>query len=347
MANQLRQLRDLLVEDGVRVAVVATNGPAWPSAVERVRGLRALLRLFPYARALWSLAATTHVLHLLANSGWSWHLFAVPAIVIARLRRRPIIINYRGGGAERFLQRQWRVVIPVLRLARAVVVPSSFLYDVFQKYGIESVIIANAVDTRYFFPSSRVPSATGYLLVTRNLEQIYDVETAIRAFAIVRENRPDVHLVIAGDGPQRPHLEALASSLGIESAIHFKGRVSREEVGELLRGARVWLNPSLVDNMPNSLLEAFVTGVAVVSTGAGGIKRILDDEETGLLVPPSDPQVMAAAVLRLLSDEALALRIGENARRAAQKYAWSAISREWLRLYRTASIRGAPTRSRQ
>ena len=102
MANQCKQLVGLLQAEGVQVELVRTNAPYKPAFVGKVPVLRAFARLLPYLLALWRASGRTDVMHVLANSGWSWHLFSAPAIWIARLRGTPVVVNYRGGEAEPF-----------------------------------------------------------------------------------------------------------------------------------------------------------------------------------------------------------------------------------------------------
>ena len=103
MAMQTEQLKNLLLSENISVEVFATNAPYSPSFIKNIKGLRAVFRLCYYCVNLWKLCKTTKVLHIMANSGWSWHLFAVPAIVIGKVRKCKVIINYRGGGAKKFL----------------------------------------------------------------------------------------------------------------------------------------------------------------------------------------------------------------------------------------------------
>ena len=99
MANQTRQLGELLQRDGAKVTLLQVNAPYRPPWIGRVRGVRALFRLATYTCALWQVAGHVDVFHIMANSGWSWHLFASPAVWIARLRGIPTVVNYRGGEA--------------------------------------------------------------------------------------------------------------------------------------------------------------------------------------------------------------------------------------------------------
>ena len=117
MAGQTRQLAELLEREGATVRIVQSNMPYWPSWIARLRGIRAATRLVAFAASLWRVAGDVQILHVMANSGWSWHLFAAPAIWIGRLRGVRVLVNYRGGEAEAFLTRSLRWIRPSLRAA--------------------------------------------------------------------------------------------------------------------------------------------------------------------------------------------------------------------------------------
>src|SRR5207248_3897858 len=101
----------------------------------------ALFRLVPYTFRLWRCAGRNDLLHVMANSGWAWHLFAAPAVWVGRARGVPVVVNYRGGLAEQFLERQSAWVVPTLRHASAVVVPSAFLDRIFRRFGIVPEVV--------------------------------------------------------------------------------------------------------------------------------------------------------------------------------------------------------------
>ena len=105
MANQCEQLVRLLARDGVKVELVRNNAPYRPRWAGGIPVLRALCRLLPYLVRLWQAAGRAEVMHILANSGWAWHLFAAPAVWIARRRGTKVIVNYRGGNADAFFTR--------------------------------------------------------------------------------------------------------------------------------------------------------------------------------------------------------------------------------------------------
>ena len=337
MANQTLQLAELLRREGAQVTIAQVNARCPVAWVEKVRGLRAVVRLIPYASALWRMAGRVDVVHVMANSGWSWHLCAAPAIWIAKARGVACVVNYRGGEAEPFLERSASVVLKTLRKADALAVPSGFLERVFQRWGVVSRVVPNIIDLERFRPAgNRSPEAAPHLVVARSLEEIYDIPTALRAFALLRVDFPRAQLTVAGSGPLRDALVALARSLGVADAVDFCGRRDRDGMAELYRSATVVINPTRVDNMPNSVLEAMASGVPVVSTNAGGIPFIVRDGISAVLVPVGDPASMAAAVRRVLNDQPFAKGLSETALVEVQKYTWTRVKEEWSRVYAAA-----------
>ncbi len=336
MANQTRQLKELLEAEGISVTLVQTNAPYRPAWAGRVRGLRALFRIVPYLFSLWRCAGQVQLFHVMANSGWSWHLYAVPAIWIARWRGIPVLVNYRGGEAQAFLERSKRWVLPSLARVNALVVPSGFLKEVFASFGVHSEVVPNVVDLARFSPSPDwgTEAAGLRIVVARNLEPIYDVATAIRAFARVQGVFPDARLVVAGTGPERGRLESLVAELKLGASVEFVGRLDRDAMAELYRSAAVMLNSSLVDNMPNSVLESLASGVPVVSTRVGGVPYIVQDGQTALLVPPGEAQAMGDAICRLLRDRSLALALRQAGLQEVLQYRWQAVRGQLLAVYR-------------
>ena len=337
MANQTRQLGELLRGEGAQITFVQVNAPYWPQWVGRLRGARAIFRFLPYVVRLWRVADRVDLFHIMANSGWSWHLYAAPAVWVCRMRGVCTVVNYRGGEAEMFLARSARTVLSTLRNANALAVPSGFLQRVFGEWGILSEVVPNIVDLDRFRPASaRQGPGIAHIVVARALEPIYDIPTALRAFSLVRMEIPDARMSLAGSGPERDKLVSLARDLGVAEAVTFCGSLERDAMAELYRSASVVINPSRVDNMPNSVLEAMASGAPVVSTNVGGVPFILEDGVTGLLVPAGDHAAMADAVKRVLRESRFAHRLRDAALHEVQKYAWPRVRQRWLAVYALA-----------
>lgn len=333
MAMQTRQLARLLESEGVTVDMLATNGPYRPALVGKVPVLRALFRLIPFLFALWRLAGRVDVMHLMANSGWSWQLHCAPALWLGWLRSTPVVVNYRGGEAQAYFQRSFSRVRPSLKKASFTVVPSGYLQAVFEQFGETTRIIPNIIDREVFHPKENRSSDRFTLVITRNLEAIYGIDTAIRAFAQVFATDPSLRLRIAGSGPAETSLRALVQQLGLDDAVSFEGRLDRQGIVDLYAEAHAMLNPSTVDNMPNSVLEALACGLPVISSNVGGVPFIVRHRETALLVPPGDIDAMAEAISELKNDAALRHSLSSNGLADIEQYTWPRVRRQWLELY--------------
>lgn len=333
MANQTRQLAALLSEAGLSVTTIQVNAPYRPNWVGNVRGLRAVFRLLPFVLNLWRSAPQVDLFHVMANSGWSWHLFAAPAIWIAKFHRKPVVINYRGGEAASFFQRSPKIVRASLNQVAAIIVPSAFLEKIFAVLGFRTVVVPNIVNLARFAPAEYPPAHPPHLVVTRNLEAIYGIDTALRAFALVLQRFPESRMTIAGSGPQLSALQSLAGELQLAASVEFCGRLEIDDMAALYRSAHVMVNPSLVDNTPNSIIEALASGVPIVTTDVGGIPYLVENERTALLVPAQQPEAMAAAILRVLNTPQLARALSEAGLAAVKQYTWGEVKEKLFAVY--------------
>ena len=336
MANQTRQLGQLLSAEGLRVTLVQTNAPYQPAWIGGVPVLRALFRLVPYLARLWRGIAGADVVHVMANSGWAWHLFAMPAIRIAKARRRAVVVNYRGGLAAEFLARSARSVAATLSDTR-LAVPSAFLQQVFRRHGIESVIIPNVVDVERFRPGTlpqHLAPAAPHVVIARNLEPVYGIDLGLRALALVAQRFPGLRASIAGTGPELEYLGALAGALGIADRVRFTGRLDAHEMVRLYQSADLVLNPSRADNTPNSILEALACGVPVVSTDVGGIPFLVEHGRSAWLAPVESPEALAHGVCEVLTNPQLRDTLVASGLELARSCAWTNVRAQWLGTYR-------------
>ncbi|HET7158074.1 MAG TPA: glycosyltransferase family 4 protein, partial [Burkholderiales bacterium] len=117
--------------------------------------------------------------------------------------------------------------------------------------------------------------------------------------------------------------------------------IDNERLQDLYKHADLFLNSSVVDNMPNSILEALASGVPIVSTDAGGIPFMVEHGKTALLVPPRDPDAMASAALALLDDPQHAARLAEAGVLLAQQYSWANVRGRLFDVY-SALVKAVP-----
>ncbi len=138
------------------------------------------------------------------------------------------------------------------------------------------------------------------------------IEFMIRAFALLCRRDPDARYLIVGSGDDRERLEALAWDLGVSAQVIFAGM--RDDIPELVAASDVFVLPTLTEALPTVLAEAAASGTPIVASAVGGVPEMVEDGETGLLVPPSDSEALAEACGRLLADPALRQRMGKAAR---------------------------------
>ncbi|HVS14501.1 MAG TPA: glycosyltransferase [Thermoanaerobaculia bacterium] len=143
------------------------------------------------------------------------------------------------------------------------------------------------------------------------------LEVLIAALPALLELAPETRLLVAGDGPLRPALAALAASTGVDGAVVWAG--FRRDVPALLAAADLFVAPSLEDAFPTSLLEAMTAGLPVVASRTGGIPEIVVPGKTGLLVPPGDPGALAGAMAALLADPVRRAALGAAGRRRVEE----------------------------
>jgi len=330
MANQTKKLAEFLRSEGFVVDIVRTNADYKPAFIGKVPVIRSFFRLVAYKLSLFKQLKSADVVHVMANSGWSWHLFAAPAIVIARLLNKPVVLNYRGGYAQSFFEKSWFWVNLTLNKVQAIVVPSVFLQEVFNDFGKTVQVVPNVLDQTLFYPSQTESNIEKpHLIVTRNLEAIYDVATVINAFVRIKKEFPQAHLSIAGTGPELTSLKKQVIKFKLESNVTFTGRLSPEKMAQLYQNADVMLNASTVDNTPNSIIESLACGTPVVTTNAGGISKLVKNQFDALLVDIGDEKNMAEQAIFLLRNKEQRVELINNGLNTITKFYWPNV---WLNL---------------
>jgi len=187
------------------------------------------------------------------------------------------------------------------------------------------VVVPNSVDLRRLGPARDGSSEPGRVLSVARLVEKKGLRDLVEACAVLqrRSATAGLQLEVVGGGPMRSELRATAERLGVNA--RFLGPLPQEQVLERYRRAAVYCLPCVVagsgdrDGLPTSVLEAMALGVPVVTTAVGGLPDAVIDGETGLLVPQHDPEALAAAIERLLTDGELAARLAAQARRHVEE----------------------------
>lgn len=250
-------------------------------------------------------------------------------LVAARLTRCPSVLRIHGGDFENAyarasLPRRW-VTRFILRLPSRVVLLSEGWARAFG--GIEprmkSAVIHNPVSCEEFESLGRDRPDTQDVLFLANLCEHKGHFDALDAALLVRKSFPGVRFRFAGverDPGALAELQAHARRLGVEETACFLGAVSGEAKAREITNASILILPSYIEAMPISIMEGMAAALPVVATRVGAIPEMIQDEQTGFLIDPGDPQSLAERIVQLLGDRRLRKEVGERARAFARSH---------------------------
>ena len=192
-------------------------------------------------------------------------------------------------------------------------------------------VIPNGIDFNVAEPR-RHRTRLRKVVVVANLRPEKGHDVLMDAAVEVLRRFPDAHIECVGGGPQLEPLVARAEARGLLHAVTFLGQ--RDDVPARLAEADIFVLPSRSEAFPNAVLEAMAAGLPIVVSGVGGILELIDDERTGLLVPAGDPHALADRICRLMTDPALAARLGDAAcEKARARFSFDRMVSAFERLY--------------
>jgi L-malate glycosyltransferase len=333
-ANLLtRNWRDDPAAD-VRFVPIDPELPRSLKWVERIPYLRTVVRMPFFLMGVWYGMREADIVHIFSASYWSFLLNPAPAWLMARMRGKRTLMNYRSGEARDHLRRS-RIAVRILQAVDRNIVPSGYLVDVFREFNLRAEAIPNTVDSSRFSYRSREPLLPR-LVCTRGFHPYYSVDVVVRAFDLLKKTYPESRLCLVGKGPIEKQIRDLVHTLGLRD-VEFAGPVAHSEIAHCYEQNDIFINASWVDNMPVSILEAFASGTPVVTTAPEGIRYIVEHERTGLLCEPGDWRALAENVTRLLQDPRFAKQMALNAHEESRRYQWDVVRAQWLSVYRELS----------
>lgn len=309
------------------------QGRGWEVSAASSRPQRTL-RLLDMCLTTWRARKRYEVAQVDVFSGPAF-LWAEAVVGVLRLLGKPFVLTLHGGSLPRFAQRWPGRVRRLLASAAAVTTPSRYLLEQMAPYRNEIILLPNALDISQYHPRPLAQPTRPRLIWLRAFHHIYNPVLAAQVIDRLRHEWPDIHLTMVGpdkgDGAFQ-QFQCFVTDHGLGAHVTCVGEVSKAEVPAWLQRGDIFLNTTNVDNTPVSVIEAMACGLCVVSTNVGGIPYLLEYETDALLVPPSDPDAMAAAVHRILTEPELAENLSRNARRKAEQFDWETILPQWERL---------------
>lgn len=234
---------------------------------------------------------------------------------------------------RRFTLRRWYsfldMQIDVVRqMPRVLTVSESSRHDIVEQMGVSADrlhVVPVGMDPDVFGPRPAISRVPGRLVTTASSDvPMKGLAPLLESLAKVRAERNDAHLVVIGKPKGKSKIPALIERLGLSGAVEFVSGITTERVVELYAEAEVACVPSLYEGFSLPAVEAMACGVPVVGTTGGAVPEVIGrDGETGLLVPPGDPDALGVALLRALGDPELRARIGAAGRaRALANFTW-------------------------
>ena len=223
-----------------------------------------------------------------------------------------------------------------------------------ERYGVDEARLHdvwNGIDAQMFSPrpadlalrAKLAPEGGPIVLAVARLYQEKGIHHALRAWPQVLRAQPGAVFVIAGDGPYRGDLEALAASLGVSASVRFIGSVALHELPAYYAACDAFVNPTVrINGYDLTILQAMAHAKPVVVSDIGSVPTAVAAERDGLLAPPGDAAALAAQLTRVLGDAALANRLGAEARRSVEaRFSLGAMVDGTLRVYEAAAALAA------
>ena len=314
----------------IRVHYRGTVAPIAPLAYRRTRG--ALIEFRP---------DVVHVHEPLTPSASMFAAIASKVPVVATVHAyldRSIAMEL----AAPLLRRVWKRVAVGIAVSEAA---ASFLRRALPGAALE--IVPNGVDVEAFSaaePRDDLPAGRRILWVNR-LDAQKGFPVALAAFSKVLVDVPEATLVVVGDGKDREALKLLTGSA--LARVEMRGAVPNEEVPTYHAACEVFVAPAVgQESFGIVLVEAMAAGIPIVATDIPGYQEVLSDGVEGLLVPPRDPEALAAGVVRVLTEPGLADRLGDAGRERARTFDWPIVVDRLEELYGRAIESAGYDRSR-
>jgi glycosyltransferase involved in cell wall biosynthesis len=275
--------------------------------------------------------------------------FTVPCGPIGWALRRwlsvPYVVSLRGGdvpGLVPELNGMHRLLAParraILRGARAVVANSVSLAHLSESADRVPVrVIPNGVDSSVFQPAPRVErgqSDKRNVLFVGRLQAQKNLGRVLKSFAEIRSLGHPARLHIVGDGPLRADMQALAARLCDANDLVWHGWLPKEKLAALYQFADIFVNPSLYEGMPNTVLEAMSSGLPVIASNTGGNDALVQDGVTGLLFDLAEEGAFTRCLSILLGNSEKGHSMGEAGRaRVVSDFSWRSVASRYVEIF--------------
>ena len=255
---------------------------------------------------------------------------------LSRITRIPYIVT-----VQRLESKQNPLKNFIYRKADFCLAASQAIKKNFESVGVDKVeVIPNGIDLKRFENLQRKPHSGFVVMTIARLEKVKGVEYLIRALATPALRRSaGIRLSVIGDGSERKNLERLVAKLGLTEKVKFLGEVPNQKIPEHLAGADCFVLPSLKEGFGIAVLEAWAAGLPVIGSNVGGIKELIEDGKTGILVEPGDPEAIAKAILKIYKQSEAGPIRNNLAMARLFRYDWGEIGERVFKVYQKCLVK--------
>ena len=255
--------------------------------------------------------------------------------LLLRLIKKPYVLTLHGGKLPEFAQKNSSRMRRLLFSANAVTTPSKYLQQELRGIHENIIYLPNGIELNAY-PYRRLYAPKPKLIWLRAFHQIYNPELAIVVLTQLVGEYPDATLTMIGpdkgDG-SLPEVRRLIEKYHLTKSVSIMGTIPKDQVGQYLSEGNVFLNTTNYESFGVSVMEAAACGLCIVTTDAGELPILWEDEVDALIVPINDSKAMADAVIRILTEPGLAQKLSTNARKKTENYCWPVILPQWEALF--------------
>lgn len=353
--NYVYYLSRELVNSGNQVKVVCANEPDIESK-QRVEGIE--VERLPYMGKIANTNITTglpgalsdgdyDIIHTHIPTPWSadWSAF------YSNSKKKPLVVTYHndiiGQGLASLVARIYNSVglnYVLKTAAKIIITQPGYLQSSshLAKYQDKIEVIPNGVDVEKFQPiqasDNEDKSTIFFLSVLDEFHKYKGLDYLLEALKIVKNNVPDVKLIVGGKGVLLDHHQEMAASLGLKDNVEFAGFIPDEEIADYYSQASVFVLPSissLQEGFGIVALEALACQTPVVTTDIVGVAHDLKQIKGGIVIPPRDTHKLADAITQILSDAEMQKEMGQRGRKLVQeKYTWKGVASSMEKVYK-------------
>ena len=261
--------------------------------------------------------------------------FALICALFCIFFKKKYILILRGGNLEHRLKKNKHLSGFLFKKSYLNIAPSLFMQDVFKKYGYKTKYISNNINISKYKFKHRLKISNPKILWVRSFHKIYNPLMAINVFYRVLKTYSGAELCMVG--PKKDNsfekCNKLANELGIKDRVTFTGKLDKKDWISLSKNYNIFINTTNVDNLPVTVIEVMALGLPVVSTNAGGLKYLHENESDALLVNRNDILGMSDKIISIIENPTLSKNLSENGRIKAKCFDWEIVKKKWESLF--------------